>query len=103
MFIAEKDKIITDIYFKATDTHNYVPFNSTHPMHILRDVPYNLARRLCTKVDKRETFEMRMNKLQETLMHLGYPLTSLQLIKNCFEKAKVIPQEQLSMPKKENS
>ena len=25
--IAEKDKIITDIYFKPTDTHNYVPFN----------------------------------------------------------------------------
>ena len=94
--IAEKDKIITDICFKPTDTHNYVPFYSTHPKHTLRNIPYNQARRLCTIVDERETLETRMNKLQETLMHLGYPLT---LIKNGFEKAKGIPQEQLRTPK----
>ena len=94
--IAEKDKIITDIYFEPTDTHNYVPSNSTHPQHTLRNIPYNLTRRLCTKVDERETLTVRMNKLQETLMHLGYSLT---LITNCFEKAKGIPQEQLRTPK----
>ena len=94
--LAEKDKVITDRYFKPTDTHNYVPFNSTHPKHTLRNIPYNLARRLCTIVEERETLEMRMNKLQETLILLGYPLT---LIKNWFEKAKGIPQERLRTPK----
>ena len=91
--IAEKDKIITDIYFKPTDTHNYVRLNSTDPKHALRNIPYNLTRRLCAIADERETLEMRMNKLQETLIHLGCPLT---LIKNGLEKAKGIPLEQLT-------
>ena len=36
-----------------------------------------------------------MNKLQGTLMHLGYPLT---LIQSGFPKAKGIPHEQLRTP-----
>ena len=35
MMVQEK-KIITEIYYKPTDTHNNVPFNSTHPKHTLK-------------------------------------------------------------------
>ena len=49
----------TDIYRKPTDTMSYVPFDSVHPRHILRntDIPYNLAiriKRIVTDTDKRE-------------------------------------------------
>ena len=50
---AKNDKIITDIYFKPTDTHNYIPFKSAHPRHTLINIPYNLARRLCTIIDEK--------------------------------------------------
>ena len=60
-------------YYKPADTHNYVPFNSTHPKHTLKNIPYNLARQLCTIVDSEETLQVRMKKLQEALTHLGYP------------------------------
>lgn len=29
----------TDIYAKNTDTFNYVPFNSCHPRHTIRNIP----------------------------------------------------------------
>ncbi len=34
--IVKDDKIITDIYYKPTDTQNYVPFKSAHPKHTLK-------------------------------------------------------------------
>ena len=57
MMVQEK-KVITDIYHKPTDTNNYVPFNSNHPKHTLKNIPYNLARRLCTIVDNKKTLKM---------------------------------------------
>ena len=62
--IVKGESIITDIFYKATDTLNYVPFKSTHPKHTLRNIPYNLARRLCTIVDERMTLEERLSKLE---------------------------------------
>ena len=86
------DKVITDIYYKPTDTQNYVPFKSSHPKHTLKNIPYNLARRLCTIVDERSTLNKRLEQLTSTLIHLGYPLT---LINQGIIKAKNIPQETL--------
>ena len=37
---------LTDIYSKDTDTFNYLPFNSCHPRHITRNIPFVLARRI---------------------------------------------------------
>ena len=42
--------IETEIYRKPTDTMNYVHFNSAHPRHILKSIPYNPARRIRTIV-----------------------------------------------------
>ena len=94
--IVQNDKIITDIYFKPTDTQNYVPFKSAHPRHTLINIPYNLARRLCTIVDEKTTLTTRLKELKDTLRHLGYPKT---LIDNGLKKATEIPQEQLRTPK----
>ena len=69
----ESKNIITDIYYKSTVTHNHVPFQSKHPKQTLVNIPYNLARRLCTIVDKRTTLEHRLNQLRDILRHLGCP------------------------------
>ena len=81
------DKVITDIYYKPTDTQNYVPFKSSHPKHTLKNIPYNLARRLCTIIDESSTLETRLEQLTSTLLH---PST---LINQSIIKAKSIPQE----------
>ena len=93
---AKGGNIITDIFYKDTDTLNYVPFKSAHPKHTLLNIPYNLARRPCKMVDKRMTLEERLSKLEQVLKQLGYPQ---HIIKNGIEKAKRIPQETLRRPK----
>ena len=70
--IVKKDKIITDIYYKPTDTQNYVPLKSTHPRHTLQNIPHNLARRLCIILDETTTLSEGLEKLKAVLLHLGY-------------------------------
>ena len=45
-----KAQLSTDIYYKETDTNQYLDFKSCHPSHTKRSIPYKLARRICTIV-----------------------------------------------------
>ena len=83
-------KIITDIYYKSTDTYNHVPFQSKHPKHTLINIPYNLARRLCTIVDERTTPEQRLNQLRDILRHQDYPE---KIIENGTKKRNLSPKK----------
>ena len=38
--------IVTDIYSKPTDSHLYLPFSSSHPLHCKRAIPYGVALRI---------------------------------------------------------
>lgn len=49
-----EEHLSTDIKYKPTDTHQYLHFSSCHPSHTKRSIPYNLARRICTKVSDKE-------------------------------------------------
>ena len=45
------DKIWMDINFKVTDTRRCLPFLSRHPTHCKKNIPFTLARRICTIVE----------------------------------------------------
>jgi hypothetical protein len=74
----------TDIYRKPTDTMNYVPFDSAHPKHVLRNIPYNLARRIKMIVSNTNTRQERYMDLEKRLLELKYPPT---LVKDAIVKA----------------
>ena len=38
--------IDTDIYYKPTNTHDYLHYDSHHPSHIKQNIPYNLAKKI---------------------------------------------------------
>ena len=78
--------ITTDIYRKPTDTMNYVPFNSAHPKHILKNIPYNLARRITKTVSNTTTRSKRYKELEDRLLELKYPRA---LIKDAILKATI--------------
>ena len=59
--------IATDIYHKATDTHNYLPFTSSHPRATRVDIPYNLARRIHMIVSDKTTRDERYSELSINL------------------------------------
>ena len=69
----DNDRLSTDIYYKATDTRQYLDYTSNHPRHIKRNIPYNLARRICTFVDDVETKNTRLKELEDILSKGGYP------------------------------
>ena len=35
----ERNKIITDVYFKPTDTYQYLDFTSCHPKYVKKGIP----------------------------------------------------------------
>ena len=48
LLIKSSNRISTDIFFKETDSKQYLNFYSCHPKHTKTSIPYNLARRICT-------------------------------------------------------
>lgn len=84
--------IETDIFYKSTDTHQYLDFRSCHPSHTKRNIPYCLAKRVCTIVDNPETKKLRLNELAVFLERRHYPK---KLITRGIENANGIPQEEL--------
>ncbi|XP_071126623.1 uncharacterized protein [Mytilus edulis] len=93
--------LTTDIYYKKTDTHQYLNFHSCHPSHTKRSIPFCLARLVCTIVSDDFTKELRLNELKVFLKEQNYPNP---LIEKGIEKAKAIPMKELrSTARKESN
>lgn len=60
---SEDNKIITDIFYKATDTKQYLEYGSCHPRQTKNTVPFTLARRICTIVTDSDLRTKRLNEL----------------------------------------
>ena len=73
LVVKGKERIITDIYHKATDTFNYMPFSSNHPRSTKINIPYNLALRIQMLVFNTTTKEERFKELRQILKTKEYP------------------------------
>ena len=66
------ETVETDIYYKETDGHDYLPFKSNHPRHTLENIPFNLARNICALVDNPDQAHFRLQELRSWLLRGGY-------------------------------
>ena len=73
-----------------------MPFTSNHPRHCLTNIPFSLARRICTIVENENVKEKRFKELKRTLLEQKYPKS---LIEASILRAKEIPLEILRQPK----
>ena len=64
-------KIVTDLYTKPTDKHQYLLHSSCHPIHTKRAIPF----RICST---NETFTLRTNELIDYIHKRGYNRYFLQ-------------------------
>ena len=94
--IKSNNAVHTDIFYKPTDSHQYLDFYSNHPRHVKSNVPYNLARRICTIVSVREWRDFRLTELAGYLKECNYPDF---LIKNGITKALQLPINELRQPR----
>ena len=86
-----------DLYHKPTDTQRCLPFTSSHPNHCKRNMPFCLARRICTIAESNTEKLKKLENLKSNLSKYHYPNS---LIKQEFQKALSIPQKDLLKPKK---
>ena len=99
MIIKNGDRVTTDVFYKITDTKQYLMFDSCHPRHIRNNIPYNLARRLCTIISDAEILDTRLKELQVLLLQRHYPS---KLILNGITKALSLDRKELLTVKTQN-
>lgn len=92
MVIKKAGKIQTDIFYKPTDSKQYLLYTSCHPKHTRNSIPYNLARRLKTIVSENAVLFQRFNELKSYLLQRKYPL---KLIENAIEKVRSLDRNDL--------
>ena len=72
LVIKEGNGIKTDLFVKETDTHQYLHFNSCHPFHVKKGIPYGQALRLRRICSNDEDFETRCRELIEWLVNRSF-------------------------------
>ena len=74
----ESRSIVTDLYSKPTDSHNYLFYNSAHPRRCKDSIPYSQflrIRRICTN---KTDFDTHVINLSSHFLRRNYPLKLLQ-------------------------
>ena len=84
--------LLTDIYYKPTDTKQYLLYTSCHPKHIRNSIPYNLARRLKMIVSDEALLITRLEALKTYLLKQKYPPA---LIEDSLRKVKALNRKDL--------
>ena len=78
IILHESKKIETDIYYKDTNTHDYLNYHSHHTTHVKNNIPYNLAKRIIVFVSDTERMEYRLNEMKQWLIKCNYPKTIIE-------------------------
>ena len=98
MVIRINTPISIDIYFRSTDSKQYLDFKPCHPKHTKVNIPFSLARRICTIVSDISIRNVRLKELDSSLIDRKYPI---QVVKPGFLKALQIPRSSLLTVKEE--
>ena len=65
------DALVFDIYYKPTNSFNYLTYSSCHPSHTKNNIALSLAKRIINIVtDNRET---RLSELKKHLIERNHP------------------------------
>ena len=78
--------------YKNTDTCRYISFNSCQPKQCKNNIPFTLARRICTIVENSEDRKKRLNELQKVFI---FPRITTKFIQKAIPKATSISIENL--------
>ena len=82
--------LVTDLYIKPTDTHQYLHASSCHVYHSKNSIPYSQALRLNRICSENSSYDKRCNELEVALRERGYSdkLVRQQILKARTHKRK---------------
>ena len=72
--------ISTDIFYKDTDTHSYLRYESAHPPYCKKKIPYSQFLRLHRICNNDQTFERRSHEISEFFSQRGFPVKPLRTV-----------------------
>ena len=90
------NKLSTDLYTKQTDSHSYLRYDSAHPPHCKKGLPYSQflrIRRICTN---EKDYDKHANEMKNQFKNRGYPTKTLN---TQITKCKNLDRESLLQPK----
>ena len=64
----QNGRLETDIFYKETNSHDYLNYFSQHPKHTKQSVPYNLVKRIIVFVSNEEKLYERLSELKTWLL-----------------------------------
>ena len=82
--------IEADLYFKPSDSHQYLLSSSCHPFYFKKGIPYSHALRLNRIYSNNELFYKRCNDFEKYLLERGY--SQKMVCKEIFQ-ARAIPRD----------
>ena len=88
-----------DFYHKPTDTQRCLPFTSSYPNHFKRNVPFCLARRICTVAENNDDKLKHLKNSKSNLSKNHYPDS---LIKQGLQKTLSIPQKDKNLKSRQH-
>ena len=62
-----------DVYYKDTNAHDYLAFDSHHPEHTKTNIPYTLAKRIIVITSEETWVERNLQDLRHFLLARNYP------------------------------
>ena len=78
VFMTEDGDIYTDIFYKETNSHDYLSYDSHHPQHVKDNIPYVLAKNIIVSTSDGEMMETNLCDLEGWLQKCGYPLNIIK-------------------------
>jgi hypothetical protein len=85
--ISDQGRFKTDLYTKPGKKNSLLHYSSSHPFHILKNIPYSLALRIKRICSEAQDFMSNLDKLKADLLSRGY---KKNYIKKAFEKVILI-------------
>ena len=75
---SNEGQIKTDIYYKDTNSHDYLSYNSHHPAHTKDNIAYCLAKTIIVFTSDEETMEENLADLKKWLLDCGHPKKTIE-------------------------
>ena len=72
VFLLENGYVEINIFYKETNTHNYLNYNSHHPNLIKCNILFNLAKPILVFVSDEEKVALRLKELWKWFLNCGY-------------------------------
>ena len=77
-------QLVTDIYQKPTDSHQYLHYCSSHPRHVFQGIVFSQGLRFRRIINCNIRLRLRLNELTEHFRNSGYPISTM--VESIFNK-----------------